>query len=301
MFKKFYIVFMAFFSCILLSSIGYPGGDYVETTVWLPDDFGGVIYPKASVYNHIDHKIYVCGGERITVIDAATDQGIAGIDVGKGATALLFNPTDNKIYCANSSDGSLTIIDGATDSVLDLLSVGESPHALVYNPANNKLYCANEKSGTVTVIDGAENSVIATIEVGEGPEVLVYNPNQNKVYCANKVSGDLTIIDGADDSVIGTLPACLSSALQDRYSAEGLSCRYRRFDSVAQLKNAGITLALVREAFLMDHCLAVLKVSDDAVTVADPVTGTRLMPYEQFGKIWRFCGIVLQRNPLQSI
>jgi predicted double-glycine peptidase len=89
--------------------------------------------------------------------------------------------------------------------------------------------------------------------------------------------------------------------LQDRYSAEGLSCRYRRFDSVAQLKNAGITLALVREAFMMDHCLAVLEVSDDAVTVADPVTGTRLMPYEQFEKIWRFCGIVLQRNPLQSI
>ena len=101
--------------------------------------------------------------------------------------------------------------------------------------------------------------------------------------------------------VIGTLPACLSSALQDRYSAEGLNCRYRRFDSVAQLKNAGITLALVREALFMDHCLAVLEVSDDAVIVADPVTGARLMPYEQFEKIWRFCGIVLERNPLQSI
>ena len=99
----------------------------------------------------------------------------------------------------------------------------------------------------------------------------------------------------------GTLPACLSSALQDRYSADGLSCRYRRFDSVAQLKNAGITLALVREAFMMDHCLAVLEVSDDAVTVADPVTGTRLMPYEQFEKIWRFSGIVLQRDTLQRI
>ncbi len=112
--------------------------------------------------------------------------------------------------------------------------------------------------------------------------------------------GELAVLSYSSP-VIGTLPACLSSALQDRYSAEGLNCRYRRFDSVAQLKNAGITLALVREAFLMDHCLAVLEVSDDAVTVADPVTGTRLMPYEQFEKIWRFCGIVLKRNPLQSI
>jgi predicted double-glycine peptidase len=112
--------------------------------------------------------------------------------------------------------------------------------------------------------------------------------------------GELAVLSYSSP-MTGTLPACLSSALQDRYSAEGLSCRYRRFDSIAQLKNAGITLALVREAFMMDHCLAVLEVSDDAITVADPVTGTRMMPYEQFEKIWRFCGIVLQRNPLQSI
>jgi hypothetical protein len=116
----------------------------------------------------------------------------------------------------------------------------------------------------------------------------------------NANEGELAVLSYSSP-VTGTLPACLSSALQDRYSAEGLSCRYRRFDSIAQLKNAGITLALVREAFLMDHCLAVLEVSDDEVTVADPVTGMRLMPYEQFEKIWRFCGIVLQRNPLQSI
>ena len=112
--------------------------------------------------------------------------------------------------------------------------------------------------------------------------------------------GELAVLSYSSP-MTGTLPACLSSALQDRYSAEGLSCRYRSFESVAQLKNAGITLALVRDAFMMDHCLAVLKVSDDGVTVADPVTGTRLMPYEEFEKIWRFSGIVLQRNTLQSI
>ena len=80
-----------------------------------------------------------------------------------------------------------------------------------------------------------------------------------------------------------------------------MSCKYRRFDSVDQLKSVGITLALVKEALFMNHCIAVLDVTDDAVTVADPVTGTRLMPYEQFEKIWRFAGIVLQRSPQQNI
>ena len=112
--------------------------------------------------------------------------------------------------------------------------------------------------------------------------------------------GELAVLSYSSP-VTGTLPSCLSAALQDRYGAEGLICRYQHFDSIAQLKNAGITLALVKEAFLMNHCLAVLEVTDEAVTVADPVTGTRLMPYEQFEKIWRFSGIVLQRNPLRSI
>ncbi|HCO92794.1 MAG TPA: hypothetical protein DIU00_02395 [Phycisphaerales bacterium] len=101
--------------------------------------------------------------------------------------------------------------------------------------------------------------------------------------------------------VIGTLPACLTSALENRYGDEGLSCRYRRFDSIDQLRKAGITLAVVRNAFLLDHCIAVLKVSDNAITVADPVVGERLIPYKQFEKIWRFSGIVLQRSAVHSI
>jgi len=112
--------------------------------------------------------------------------------------------------------------------------------------------------------------------------------------------GELAVLSYSSP-VIGTLPACLTSALQDRYSADGLRCQYRRFESIDQLRNAGVTLAVVRDAFLLDHCIAVLDVSDDAVIVADPVTGRRLIPYEQFEKIWRFCGIVLQRNLTQRI
>ncbi len=101
--------------------------------------------------------------------------------------------------------------------------------------------------------------------------------------------------------VAGTLPTCLSSALQRRYGPVGLKCRYRRFDSIEQLRNAGLTLVTVRDAFLLDHCLAVLEVSDHTITVADPVAGTKLMSHEQFEKIWRFSGIVLERERTQSI
>ena len=96
--------------------------------------------------------------------------------------------------------------------------------------------------------------------------------------------------------VAGTLPICLYSALRSRYGADGLKCQYRRFDSIEQLKDTGVALAVVRDAFLLDHCLAVLEVSDHTITVADPLMGKKVMPHKQFEKIWRFCGIVLDRD-----
>jgi predicted double-glycine peptidase len=112
--------------------------------------------------------------------------------------------------------------------------------------------------------------------------------------------GELAVLSHTSP-VAGTLPACLTSALQNRYGSAGLRCKYRHFDSIEQLKNAGLTLIMVRDSFLLDHCLAVLKVSDSTVTVADPIAGMMSIPYEHFRKIWRFSGIVLERDRSQSI
>ncbi len=101
--------------------------------------------------------------------------------------------------------------------------------------------------------------------------------------------------------VAGTLPWCLYKALMDRYGADGLECQYRQFDSVGQLKEAAVTLAVVKDVFLSDHCVAVLDVSDRTVTVADPVGGRKLLSYEQFESIWRFSGISLRRKGAQSV
>ena len=112
--------------------------------------------------------------------------------------------------------------------------------------------------------------------------------------------GELAILSRTSP-FIGTVPGCLSAALENRYGPDGLKCRYRRFDSVDQLRDAPITLAIVRDFFLSDHCVAVLEVSEHKVTIADPVMGRISMSHEQFAKIWRFSGIVLKIDPAHSI
>lgn len=96
--------------------------------------------------------------------------------------------------------------------------------------------------------------------------------------------------------VAGTLPGCLQAALESRYGSQGLRCHYRRFQSIEELKQAGMTLAVVKDAFLTDHCVAVLEVSDHTLLVADPAVGRQMMSHEQFESIWRHTGIVLEKE-----
>lgn len=112
--------------------------------------------------------------------------------------------------------------------------------------------------------------------------------------------GEMAILSRASP-VAGTLPWSLCAALKNRYGAYGLKCQYRHFDSIAQLKDAEVTLAVVKDTFLSDHCVAVLEVSERLVTVADPVAGRKLISHEEFEKIWRFTGIILERELTESI
>ena len=85
----------------------------------------------------------------------------------------------------------------------------------------------------------------------------------------------------------------LRRALEDIYAADGLTCRLRGFKSIAELREAGPTIAVVKYRFMVDHCVAVLDVTDDEVVVGDPLVGKRTLSHAQFEDMWRFRGVVL--------
>jgi YVTN family beta-propeller protein len=152
----------------------------------------------ALVYNPTNNKVYCASPGDVTVIDGAGDSVITAITNVSDRRALVYNPTNNKVYCTYHS--CVNVIDGASNAVMATIPVGATPVALVYNPTNNKVYCANWESDDVTVIDGANNAVITTIAAGDMPGAFVYNPTNNKVYCAS--ANEVTVIDGATNAVI---------------------------------------------------------------------------------------------------
>jgi YVTN family beta-propeller protein len=177
---------------------------WCEKTLLLPDTFGGLKSPGCLTYDSANNTIYVGGGNCVLAIDGTTNQKIARIPAGSPAV-LCYNPTNNKVYCANLYSNNVTVIDGATNGVLATVVTGGGPAALCYNPTDNKVYSANSGSNDATVIDGATDSVVATVAAGNAPRALCYDSTYNRVYCANDSSDDITVIDGSTDSVIATI------------------------------------------------------------------------------------------------
>jgi len=108
--------------------------------------------------------------------------------------------------------------------------------------------------------------------------------------------GKIGIISGTS-SIEGTPPDMLAEALQNEYGKDGLIAEYRSFKDISDLKQAGLTLAVIKYRFLVDHYVAVLEVTDTEVVVGDPLGGLARMSYKDFRKKWRFVGVVLKRRP----
>jgi YVTN family beta-propeller protein len=128
------------------------------------------------------------------VIDCASDSVLATVAVGSEPYALCYNPTNNKVYCANPGSNSVTVIDGATNAVLATVTVGAGCCALYHNSQNNKVYCANSFIDSVTVINGTTDVAVATIGVGVGPIDLAWSPIQNRIYVADYGSHSISVL-----------------------------------------------------------------------------------------------------------
>ena len=86
------------------------------------------------------------------MIDGATNQVIATIPVGDYPRALVWNSTNNKVYCANERSDNVSVIDGVTNQVITTIPVGSVPLAFAWNSIENRTYVANYGSSSISVI-----------------------------------------------------------------------------------------------------------------------------------------------------
>jgi predicted double-glycine peptidase len=107
--------------------------------------------------------------------------------------------------------------------------------------------------------------------------------------------GEIAIL-AHTSSLAGTEPDVLAKVLQKQYRTNGLVAEYRSFKDISDLRQAGLTVAVLKFNALQDHCVTILGVQTNCVLVGDPLNGLTLMPTDEFENKWLFVGIVLKRT-----
>jgi len=179
--------------------VGACSGQLLEQRLYLPDPYSGVELPLGVAWNSVNNRIYVGGfyGDRIAVIDGATNQKVGAIDCPYDNPGFCFNPLTNLMYFTffPGPESAIGVIDCATNTLQGLIRVGNLPAGLFCHTGRNKIYCANQWDTVITVISGATSRVIGHIRTDFGPTILCLNPNLDKLYSINPYLPSVFVID----------------------------------------------------------------------------------------------------------
>jgi YVTN family beta-propeller protein len=185
----------------------------VTDTIDLGNGTGGGPYGVAI--RDAGHRVYVTNvfAHTLSVINAATNQVLTNIAVGKEPNGVAVNSRGTRAYVANSESDSVSVVDTASLSVVATISVGDRPVGVAVNPKGARAYVANWNSGTLSVIDTALNVVVATVPVRGNPAGVAVSRNGKTVYVVNNEAvdwtGSLSVIDAATNTELPGSPIAL--------------------------------------------------------------------------------------------
>ncbi|RDH80111.1 hypothetical protein DVS77_03740 [Mycolicibacterium moriokaense] len=170
-------------------------------------DVGG--QPYGVVVSPDGTRTYVAGGgnDQVVVIDNATNQVIARVEVGDGSAprGVAVSPDGTRVYVANLGTSHVSIIDTDTNTVIDTIDVGDPASAIALSPNGDRVYVterAGSGAGTLTVIDTGTKDTIASVPVGDEPSDVVVSPSGDQVYVTNRFSDSVSLYVPGSTEVI---------------------------------------------------------------------------------------------------
>lgn len=240
-------------------------------------------------------RIYVsnCADGTISVIDEATNAGVATVPVGRCPAAIAADPATNLVYVANSTDQTVSVIDAATDQVVGapILVFAHVDGALAVDPGSNRIYVGDPDGNTVTTIDGSTGYVFpdafGVITVGNDVAGLAVDPATHHVYVSNFGDGTVTDLDGNGNAVgspiaIGTETdlLALDATAQRLYVVNSTGNSVSVVDTTTDtVVGAPIPVGTNPQGIAVDttlHHVYVANQGDNTISVIDGATNTVL-------------------------
>ena len=155
---------------------------------------GRVVLPggiETAVYNPAADKLYCDDGEGICIISGQGDSLLGRVPLGRNPRAVLFDSTDDLVWCSFNSD-TICAIDGQGDSLCARVAVASVPSSMCYNPTRNRLYL---EDANVTVVNPAARRAEKRILLSYEPVALCWAKSSNKMYCAGRNEASVAVFN----------------------------------------------------------------------------------------------------------
>jgi len=178
-----------------------------------------------NIYRTPDNKYMIATameGEKLTVIDIATEQPVFDIATGGIPRPLIIdaNPdhTINRLFVQLSKLHGFETIDWATRRITGKTMLPPAPpdarplipdtfsHGMAIAPDHKTLWVDSLLNNDVNVFSLPELKQIATVSVGRGPDWMVFTPDGKRCYVSNAGSNSVSAIDAATYKELARIP-----------------------------------------------------------------------------------------------
>lgn len=153
-------------------------------------------------------------------IDANSLDIIDEYETGDGPDGVGISKDDNKIYVANTKDGTISIIN-LEDKSSKVINTGGKPELIHANHDRSKLYISNFNNNIVHVLEPENDKIIKEISGLDGPEEAVLSKSEKVLYIVNFNNSKVYTYDAntfeklVNEYIVGRKPIGIVSALND--------------------------------------------------------------------------------------
>ncbi|MBI4888844.1 MAG: hypothetical protein HY824_17225 [Acidobacteria bacterium] len=145
-------------------------------------------------------------GDRVHIIDAATNKVVAEIKGIEAAHGITASPDASRIYVSNEADETLDVADAKTLTVVKKIPLSGRPNNIAISPDGRRVYvgirqAVGNNPGVADVIDTASLTKVKSIRT-EGPVHNLYVTPDGRNVVAGDASADgyVSVLDTRTDA-----------------------------------------------------------------------------------------------------
>src|SRR6266404_5077261 len=175
----------------------------LEKTIEFPEVQGRIDHMSVDVKGQ---RLFISalGNNTVEVIDIKAGTRIKTIGGLQEPQGVLYVPSSDRLYVANSKDGSVRIFDGTSYAALKTLDYGDDADNLRYDSDHKRVY-VGYGSGALAEINEDGNKVDET-KLDAHPESFQLEKDSPRIYVNLPKSRKIAIVDRDKRTILATWP-----------------------------------------------------------------------------------------------